>query len=137
MNSTANLATLLQGFFTKRLMSQRQASAHTINAYRDTFRLLLLFAQQRLQKVPSRLSFSELDAPLIAEFLNDLEHNRKNTARSRNMRLTGIGDTKGAVDSLLGVCNDGGVSCSRTERRSGALQLGACVRSAWGHPAGA
>lgn len=90
MNSTANLATLLQGFFTKRLMGQRQASAHTINAYRDTFRLLLLFAQQRLQKVPSRLSLSELDAPLIAEFLNDLEHNRKNTARSRNMRLTAI-----------------------------------------------
>jgi integrase/recombinase XerD len=90
MNSTANLASLLQGFFTKQLMSQRQASVHTINAYRDTFRLLLLFARQRLQKVPSRLSFSELDAPLIAEFLNDLEHNRKNTARSRNMRLTAI-----------------------------------------------
>jgi hypothetical protein len=38
------LAPLLQGFFTDRLIRQRQASPHTITGYRDTFRLLVTFA---------------------------------------------------------------------------------------------
>jgi len=38
------LAPTLQAYFTQRLVSQRQASPHTIAAYRDTFRLLLTFA---------------------------------------------------------------------------------------------
>jgi site-specific recombinase XerD len=71
-------------------MSQRQASPHTISSYRDTFRLLLLFAQRRLHKPPSRLAFAEIDAPLIAAFLDDLEKSRGITARSRNLRLTAI-----------------------------------------------
>ncbi len=72
MKSPATLAVLLERFFTQRLISQRQVSPHTISSYRDTFRLLLLFAQQRLHKPPSRLAFAEIDAPLIAAFLDDL-----------------------------------------------------------------
>lgn len=90
MKSNATLAALLENFFTQRLMSQRQASPHTISSYRDTFRLLLLFAQRRLHKPPSRLAFEEIDAPLIAAFLDDLEKSRGITARSRNLRLTAI-----------------------------------------------
>lgn len=90
MKSTATLAALLESFFTQRLMSQRQASPHTISSYRDTFRLLLLFAQRRLHKPPSRLAFEEIDAPLIAAFLDDLEKSRGIAARSRNLRLTAI-----------------------------------------------
>jgi site-specific recombinase XerD len=90
MNTKQDLAVLLQGFFTKRLMHQRQASPHTIAAYRDTFRLLLVFAQQRLRKEPCTLSLSDLDAPLIADFLQSLEENRSNKARTRNLRLTAI-----------------------------------------------
>lgn len=90
MKSNATLAVLLENFFTQRLMSQRQASPHTISSYRDTFRLLLLFAQRRLHKPPSRLAFEEIDAPLIAAFLDDLEKSRGITARSRNLRLTAI-----------------------------------------------
>jgi site-specific recombinase XerD len=71
-------------------MNQRQASPHTISSYRDTFRLLLQFAQQRLHKAPARLAFDEIDAPLIAAFLDDLEKSRGITARSRNLRLTAI-----------------------------------------------
>ena len=63
MKSPATLAALLENFFTQRLMSQRQASPHTISSYRDTFRLLLPFAQGRLHKPPSRLAFEEIDAP--------------------------------------------------------------------------
>ena len=90
MKPSATLAALLENFFTQRLMNQRQASPHTISSYRDTFRLLLHFAQQRLHKSPARLAFEEIDAPLIAAFLDDLEKSRRITARSRNPRLTAI-----------------------------------------------
>lgn len=90
MNSTPNLAVLLESFFTKRLMRQRQASPHTIGSYRDTFRLLLRFTQERLKKPPSRLALDELDAPLIAAFLEEMEKSRGISPRSRNLRLTAI-----------------------------------------------
>src|ERR1035438_4220626 len=57
MKFPATLAVLLENFFTQRLMNQRQASPHTISSYRDTFRLLLQFAQKRLHKPPARLAF--------------------------------------------------------------------------------
>jgi hypothetical protein len=90
MKSSGTLAALLESFFTQRLMNQRQASPHTISSYRDTFRLLLLFTQQRLHKAPAKLAFEEMDAPLIAAFLDDLEKSRGITIRSRNLRLTAI-----------------------------------------------
>lgn len=90
MTSTPSFAVLLQGFFTQRLMSQRQASPHTIGSYRDTFRLLLRFAQTRLKKPPSQFELADIDAPLIAAFLDDMEKARKIVARSRNLRLTAI-----------------------------------------------
>jgi site-specific recombinase XerD len=86
----ATLAVLLENFFTQRLMNQRQVSPHTIASYRDTFRLLLKFAQKSLSKPPARLDFAEIDAPMIAAFLDDLEKSRGITARSRNLRLTAI-----------------------------------------------
>ena len=90
MKSQASLAALLENFFTQRLMNQRQASPHTVGSYRDTFRLLLQFAQQRLYKSPALLAFEQIDAPMIAAFLDDLEKSRGITARSRNLRLTAI-----------------------------------------------
>src|SRR3984893_4560650 len=90
MKPIAPLAVLLESFFTQRLMNQRQASPHTISSYRDTFRLLLQFTQIRLNKPPSQLTFEEIDAPLVTAFLEGLEKNRGNTARSRNLRLTAI-----------------------------------------------
>ncbi len=90
MISTASFPALLQSFFTRRLMQQRCASAHTIGSYRDTFRLLLRFAQAQIGKSPSELAFEQIDAPLIAAFLDDLEKSRHIGARSRNLRLTAI-----------------------------------------------
>jgi site-specific recombinase XerD len=90
MNSAPSFAPLLQGFFTQRLLQQRQASPHTISSYRDTFRLLLKFIQARLNKPPASLLLEEIDAPLIVAFLDDLEKRRGITARSRNLRLTAI-----------------------------------------------
>jgi site-specific recombinase XerD len=90
MTAPASFAPLLERFFTQRLMQQRQASPHTISSYRDTFRQFLKFAQQRLHKSPSRIGLEQIDAPLIVEFLNDLEKHRGVSIRSRNLRLTAI-----------------------------------------------
>jgi integrase/recombinase XerD len=81
---------LLEMFFTRRLIAQRNASPHTIASYRDTFRLLLQFAEKRLTKAPSRLTMEDLSAPFLGEFLDHLENTRANGARSRNLRLTAI-----------------------------------------------
>src|SRR6266699_6332236 len=88
MRDPANFPALLQSFFTTRLMAQRKVSPHTIASYRDTFRLLLLFAQKRLRNAPSQLDLDDLDASFIGAFLDDLEAGRGNGARSRNLRLT-------------------------------------------------
>src|SRR6202140_3961790 len=82
--------TLLQRFFTQRLMQQKRVSAHTISSYRDTFRLLLRFAQKRLRTSPDRLAFEKIDAPLVSAFLNEMEKTRGVTVRTRNLRLTAI-----------------------------------------------
>jgi site-specific recombinase XerD len=90
MNPPSNLAPLLEGFFTQRLMAQRHASPHTIASYRDTFRLLLEFVQKRSGRAPSQLALTDLNAPIVASFLDDLESQRTNSARSRNLRLAAI-----------------------------------------------
>lgn len=90
MKASANLAFLLEGFFTKRLIDQRRASPHTIASYRDTFRLLLGFAEKRLGRAPSKLALDNLNAPFVALFLDELESQRANSARSHNIRLAAI-----------------------------------------------
>lgn len=90
MKGEASFAPLLEGFFTHRLMQHRQASAHTIASYRDTFRLLLQFVQKQLHKAPSRLEIEDIDAPLVVDFLDEMEKTRGVTARTRNLRLTAI-----------------------------------------------
>ena len=85
-----SFAGILQSFFTDRLVRQRQASPHTIASYRDAFRLLLRFAQQRLGKDPSNLTLEDFDAPFVGEFLHHVEQARRNSARTRNVRLAAI-----------------------------------------------
>ena len=85
-----SLAPLLEAFFSERLQRQRQASPHTIAAYRDTFRLLLSFADKRLGKPPCQLALTDMDASFVSAFLDHLEKDRGNKARSRNARLAAI-----------------------------------------------
>lgn len=84
------LAPALQAFFTDRLISQRDASPNTIAAYRTGLRLLVGFAAERTRKTPSLLDIADLDAPLIAAFLDHLEHDRHNSVATRNGRLAAI-----------------------------------------------
>ena len=86
----STLAPLLQGFFTDRLIRQRQASPHTITGYRDTWRLLVTFAAARAGTTPSQLSLADLDATTIGAFLDHLATVRHNAASTRNGRLAAI-----------------------------------------------
>ncbi len=81
---------LLQQFFVDYLAQQRAVSRHTVASYRDTFRLLLLFAQRDTGKSPTALSLHDLDQGVILRFLDHLEHGRGNSVRSRNARLSAI-----------------------------------------------
>jgi integrase/recombinase XerD len=86
----STLAPCLQAFFTERLITQRRATPHTIASYRDTFRLLLGFAQERTGKAPFQLDLADLDAPLVGAFLDHLERDRHNSVATRNIRLAAL-----------------------------------------------
>ena len=88
--TTNDFPALLESFFTQRLIAQRNASPHTVAAYRDAFRLLVQFAQKRLGRLPSQLNLKDLNAPFLGKFLDELETGRANGLRSRNLRLTAI-----------------------------------------------
>ncbi|MGO9269461.1 MAG: site-specific integrase [Terriglobia bacterium] len=90
MKTQLQFPELLQTFFTDRLIHQRQASSHTIASYRDTFRLLLHFAQQQIGRPPTKLTMEDLDPRFLGVFLHYLEKDRGICARSRNVRLAAI-----------------------------------------------
>ena len=87
--ATPGFPTLLQEFF-QRLVTERGVSAHTIASYRDTFQLLLGYAQERTGRTPSALTLEDLDTSLVLAFLDHLENVRGNSPRTRNLRLTAI-----------------------------------------------
>ena len=84
------LAPTLQLFFRERLAKQRQASPATVVSYRNTFRLLLRFMQDRTGTAPSALDWNDLGVEVISAFLDHLETDRHNSARSRNARLAAL-----------------------------------------------
>ncbi|MGH3505018.1 MAG: tyrosine-type recombinase/integrase, partial [Nocardioidaceae bacterium] len=84
------LTPTLQAFFTDRLHRQRRASSHTVAAYRDTWKMLMSFASDETGKPPSGLDLADLDAPLVAAFLDHLEADRANSVRTRNARLAAV-----------------------------------------------
>jgi integrase/recombinase XerD len=83
-------APTIEAFFTERLITQRQASPRTVASYRDTLRMLLVFAQAQTGKAPSLLDVGDVDASLVGAFLTHLEQERHNSARTRNARLAAI-----------------------------------------------
>jgi integrase/recombinase XerD len=89
-NLSHPLPALVQAFFSERLQAQRPLSPATIASYRDTLRLLLNYVEQQTRRRPSQQVLEDWDAPPILRFLEHLETQRANTARSRNLRLTAI-----------------------------------------------
>ncbi len=86
----SKLAPTLQLFFTERLAKQLQASPRTVTSYRDTFRLLLRFVQDQTSKAPSTLGWEDVGVDVISAFLDHLQADRHNSARSRNTRLAAL-----------------------------------------------
>jgi integrase/recombinase XerD len=86
----SRLAPILQGFFTDRLIRQRQASPRTIAAYRDSLRLLVAYTAHALGKQPADLDVADLNATIVVAFLTHLETERGNTVTTRNARLAAI-----------------------------------------------
>ena len=81
---------ILQDYFCQRLINQLDASPRTVASYRDTFRLLLRYLADRLKRGPATITLEDLDAPLILAFLDHLEKERANSARTRNTRRAAI-----------------------------------------------
>ncbi len=94
---STQLAPAMEAFFTDRLLSQKRVSPNTIASYRDTFRLLLTFIQERTGTRPASLELTQLDASMIGAFLEYLEAERGNSPRTRNVRL-------GAIHSFFHYC---------------------------------
>lgn len=86
----ADFAALLQRFFGERLIQQQNASPRTVEAYRDSIRLLLTYAERERGKPPAKLTLGDFDAVLVLDFLAHLETERHNTVRSRNARLAAV-----------------------------------------------
>lgn len=84
------IAPHITAFLRERLPEERGASPHTCESYAYSFQLLLKFAATRFNLTPSKLSLEQLDAPLVMDFLADIESSRGNSARTRNARLASI-----------------------------------------------
>ena len=70
------LPTLLHGFFHHWLVEQRNASRHTIFAYRDAWRLFLRFAANRTGRPVAKLALNDLTAGEVIAFLQHVETGR-------------------------------------------------------------
>jgi site-specific recombinase XerD len=84
------LAPTLQSFFTDRLAQQRRVSPRTVASYRDSLRMLIVFAHHDTGKQPHTLDWDDLTPEVISAFLDHLETHRGNSPRTRNLRLTAI-----------------------------------------------
>lgn len=90
MSAPRTLAQLLESFFRRRLVEQRNASPATVASYRDALRLLVRYVAERTKREPCALAVTDFDRDLILDFLDQLERVRGNQAQTRNARLTAI-----------------------------------------------
>ncbi len=140
----SDLAPILQGFFTVKLIQQKDVSPHTIASYRDTWRLLLTYAWQVTRTEPARMRIGQLNHDLIAGFLHHLETERGNSARTRNIRLAAIHSTfryaqLHAPDDMDTIARVLAIEGARTETREipwltdaeADGVLAACDRTTW------
>ena len=84
------LSSAIHQFFGRYLTHIRALSPHTIKAYRDTFKLFLPFAANYHCIKISSLQIAHLRVELILDFLDSLEKQRQNSAKTRNNRLAAL-----------------------------------------------
>lgn len=100
------LAPYLSAFLLEHLPKERKASPHTCEAYAHSFQLLVCFAAHRLNTKPSQIKVEQLDVPLILAFLEHIESERGNSARTRNARLAAIHSLFRYLEYRLASCLD-------------------------------
>ena len=84
------IAPHITAFLQKRLAVEQACSPHTCDTYAYTFQLLFKFMSHKLGVPPADLQLEQIDAPLVLEFLEHLQKQRHNSARTRNARLAVI-----------------------------------------------
>jgi len=85
-----SIAPHIQAFLREHLARQRGASQHTCDSYACSFQSLFEFASRKLKTQPSALTLEQLDATLVSMFLEHLETTRRNSAKTRSVRLAAI-----------------------------------------------
>jgi len=90
MKKTNDFARYLSRFLTNYLSGEKNLSTNTVAVYRDTFRLFLLFCEQKMEVTPDRISISLLTKELVIDYLDWLELERKCSITTRNQRLSSI-----------------------------------------------
>jgi site-specific recombinase XerD len=90
MTENLEFPSLVQRFFVRRLMGDREVSPHTIAAYRDGIRQYLVYLEKQTGRPPAKIRFSDVKAETVSGFLDELERSRSLSARSCNLRLTTI-----------------------------------------------
>lgn len=84
------LFALVESFFTTWLPQQRGASRHTVRSYKDTLRLLVQFVAEHRGRAVATLELGDLDADMIAAFLDHIETKRSNSVATRNCRRAAL-----------------------------------------------
>lgn len=88
MKKTNDFAWYLSSFLGKYLAGEKNMS--TIAAYRDAFRLFLLFCEEKKGIRPDRITLSFLTKELVTDYLDWLEQERECSIVTRNQRLSSI-----------------------------------------------
>lgn len=123
---STDFSALLQRFFAERLIQQRNVSPRTVESYRDSFRLLLNYAHERLHKSPTTVALEDLNPALITGFLDHLEAVRGNCIRSRNVSLRSMPFSTTSAFKVLRLCAWPNRSSPFPRSASRNLCLGSC-----------
>jgi len=87
MSTSQPLGRILHSFFFDHLITVKGLRPASVRSYRDTIRLLLVFAAADKRCKITRLTLGDLTFERVVRFLRYLEADRGNHARTRNQRL--------------------------------------------------
>lgn len=90
MKNNGTFSYYVTSFFKKYLPGQKNLSTNTIHSYSDSFKLLLIFCEEKKGIKSSRLKLDDLDGILVSEFLDWLEQERGCKSTTRNQRLIAL-----------------------------------------------
>lgn len=87
---TTDFAECLAAYLTMYLPGEAGLSQNTIMSYRDTFKLILIFAVEQRHLPPEKMTLQNFTADFIVAFLLWLEEERNCCIATRNIRLSAL-----------------------------------------------